>query len=132
MKAIIRTKYGRPEVFQINARWGSGFIERTAAERHLEFPDISGFSKRNVYVVLQCYRFYSVKYQFVPRHGAQIPWSHNRIIINKIKDIDEAEFYCRAMAHNRSVYAALPCMSKTFTIFTPDIELRNDRYSIRY
>ena len=37
---------------------------------------------------------------FVPRHVAQIPWSHNRIILNKIKDIDEAEFYCRSVIQN--------------------------------
>jgi predicted nuclease of restriction endonuclease-like (RecB) superfamily len=36
----------------------------------------------------------------VPHGVAQIPWGHNLIIINKIKDIDEAEFYCRATAHN--------------------------------
>ena len=36
----------------------------------------------------------------MPHGVAQIPWGHNLLIINKIKDIDEAEFYCRATAHN--------------------------------
>jgi predicted nuclease of restriction endonuclease-like (RecB) superfamily len=85
---------------QQNSNWGSGFIEQIATELRHEFPDITGFSRRNVYVILQWYRFYSVKYQFVPHHVAQIPWSHNRIILNKIKDIDEAEFYCRATVYN--------------------------------
>ena len=85
---------------QQSSHWGSGFIEQIAVELRHEFPDITGFSRRNVYVILQWYRFYSVKYQFVPRHVAQIPWSHNRIILNKIKDIDEAEFYCHAAAYN--------------------------------
>jgi predicted nuclease of restriction endonuclease-like (RecB) superfamily len=31
---------------------------------------------------------------------AQIPWGHNRLIITKTKDIEEAEFYCRATAQN--------------------------------
>jgi predicted nuclease of restriction endonuclease-like (RecB) superfamily len=85
---------------QQNSQWGSGFIEQIAQELKQEFPDITGFSRRNVYAILQWYKFYSAKYQFVPRHVAQIPWSHNRIIINKIKNIDEAEFYCRATAHS--------------------------------
>jgi len=85
---------------QQNSHWGSGFIEQIATELRHEFPDITGFSRRNVYMILQWYRFYSVKYQFVPRHVAQIPWSHNRIILNKIKDIDEAEFYCRSVIQN--------------------------------
>ena len=80
--------------------WGSGFIEQIATELRHEFPDITGFSRRNVYVILQWYKFYSTKYQFVPHHVAQIPWGHNRIILNKIKDIDEAEFYCCATAYN--------------------------------
>jgi predicted nuclease of restriction endonuclease-like (RecB) superfamily len=85
---------------QQNSDWGSGFIEQIATELKHEFPDITGFSRRNVYVILQWYKFYSAKYQFVPRHVAQIPWSHNRIILNKIKDIEEAEFYCRAVIQN--------------------------------
>ena len=85
---------------QQNSHWGSGFIEQIAIELKHEFPDITGFSRRNVYSILQWYRFYSAKYQFVPRHVAQIPWGHNLLIINKIKDTDEAEFYCRATTHN--------------------------------
>jgi predicted nuclease of restriction endonuclease-like (RecB) superfamily len=85
---------------QQNSHWGSGFIARIAVELKHEFPDITGFSRRNVYAMLQWYKFYSAKYQFVPHGVAQIPWGHNLLIISKIKNIDEAEFYCRATAHN--------------------------------
>ena len=36
----------------------------------------------NLIVLLQWYKFYSEKYQFVPHVVAQIPWGHNRLIIN--------------------------------------------------
>ena len=72
---------------QQKSEWGSNFVEKIAEELKHDFPEIKGFSRRNIYAILQWYRFYSKKYQFVPRHVAQIPWSHNRIIINKIKDI---------------------------------------------
>jgi predicted nuclease of restriction endonuclease-like (RecB) superfamily len=85
---------------QEKSGWGSGFIERIAAELKHEFPEIKGFSRRNVYAILQWYKFYSVKYPFVPHGVAQIPWGHNLLIISKIKDIDEAEFYCRTTAQN--------------------------------
>jgi predicted nuclease of restriction endonuclease-like (RecB) superfamily len=85
---------------QQHSGWGSGFIEQTATELKHEFPEIKGFSRRNVYAILQWYKFYSAKYQFVPHGVAQIPWGHNRLIINKIKEIDEAEFYCQATAQN--------------------------------
>jgi len=48
----------------------------------------------------QLYTFYSEKYQFVPQPVAQIPWGHNRLIITKIKKIEEAEFYCVATIEN--------------------------------
>jgi predicted nuclease of restriction endonuclease-like (RecB) superfamily len=85
---------------QEKSNWGSGYIDRIAAELKHEFPDIKGFSRRNVYAILQWYKFYSARYPFVPRDVAQIPWGHNRLIITKIKDIEEAEFYCRAIARN--------------------------------
>ena len=77
-----------------NAVWGSNLIEEVAKELKHEFPDIKGFSRRNLFAIRQWYRFYSEKYEFVPQTVAQIPWGHNRLIITKIKDINEAEFYC--------------------------------------
>jgi len=76
------------------ADWGSKFIEQIAIELKNEFPEIRGFSRRNLYAIKQWYKFYSEKYPFVPQSVAQIPWGHNRLIISKIKDINEAEFYC--------------------------------------
>ncbi|MDQ5930555.1 MAG: hypothetical protein QG594_2343, partial [Bacteroidota bacterium] len=82
------------------SNWGSNFIEAIEIELKLEFPETKGFSRRNLYAILQWYTFYSVKYQFVPRTVAQIPWGHNRLIISKIKNIQEAEFYCEATIKN--------------------------------
>jgi predicted nuclease of restriction endonuclease-like (RecB) superfamily len=40
------------------------------------------------------------KSEFVPHGVAQIPWGHNRLIISKIKNIEEAEFYCLLTTQN--------------------------------
>ena len=85
---------------QLKSGWGSNFVEKIAEELKQDFPEIKGFSRRNIYAILQWYKFYSEKYQFVPQAVAQIPWGHNRLIITKVKNIDEAEFYCRAVAQN--------------------------------
>jgi len=71
---------------QQKTNWGSGFIEHVALELKHEFPDIKGFSRRNIYAILQWYKFYAEKYQFVPHVVAQIPWGHNRLFITKIKE----------------------------------------------
>lgn len=80
--------------------FGSNFIEQISQELKHDFPEIKGFSRRNLYAVLQWYKFYSEKYQFVPHHVAQIPWTHNRMIVSKIKNIDVAEFYVGETAKN--------------------------------
>lgn len=80
--------------------WGSNLVETVAKELHLEFPEIKGFSRRNVYAMVQWYKFYSAKYPFVPRVVAQIPWGHNRLIISKSSSMDEANYYCRKTIEN--------------------------------
>jgi len=80
--------------------WGSKLIEQTSIELKHEFPDIKGFSRRNLYAIRQWYIFYSERYEIVPHYVAQIPWGHNRLIISKIKDVDEAIFYCNEIIEN--------------------------------
>jgi predicted nuclease of restriction endonuclease-like (RecB) superfamily len=80
--------------------WGTKFIEQVAVDLKHEFPEIKGFSRRNLYAMRQWYEFYSQKYQFVPQSVAQLPWGHNRLIITKIKEIEVAEFYCAETAKN--------------------------------
>ncbi len=85
---------------QKNADWGSSFIEQFANDLRKSFPDIKGFSKRNVYAIRQWYLFYSELFEFVPQAVAQIPWGHNRLIITKVKDTTEALFYAQAIIEN--------------------------------
>ena len=85
---------------QNKENWGSGFIDDFANDLRKSFPDIKGFSRRNVYAMRQWYLFYSVHFKFVPQAVAQIPWGHNRLIITKIKDLTKAIFYTQATIEN--------------------------------
>ena len=78
---------------QKNTDWGSNYIETTAEELRSSFPQIKGFSRRNLYAMRQWFLFYSQESEFMPHSVAQIPWGHNRLIISKIKDLKEANFY---------------------------------------
>ena len=46
------------------------------------------------------YLFYSVQDKKVQQLVRQIPWGHNILIINKIKDYNKAEFYINATVAN--------------------------------
>lgn len=91
---------------QQKSNWGSNFIEQVAIDLKHEFPEMTGFSRRNLYAIKQWYQFYSSEYEFVPQTVAQIPWGHNRLIISKVKNIEEAIFYSKEVLNqgwNRDV-----------------------------
>jgi predicted nuclease of restriction endonuclease-like (RecB) superfamily len=75
-------------------------IEQLAKDLRSEFPRITGFSRRNLYAIRQWYLFYSKKFKKVPQVVAQIPWGHNRLIVSKIKDIDQAIYYSQETVKN--------------------------------
>jgi predicted nuclease of restriction endonuclease-like (RecB) superfamily len=83
-----------------SGNWGSGLIDRLSRDLAFEFPDIKGFSRRNLYALRQWYLFYSLQHSIVPQAVAQLPWGHNRLITSKIKDINEALWYAVAASEN--------------------------------
>lgn len=83
-----------------NAGWGSGVIEQISTDLKHEFPEMKGFSRRNLYAIKQWYEFYYQEFEFVPQPVAQIPWGHNRLIISRVKSVEEALFYCGETVKN--------------------------------
>lgn len=82
------------------SKWGVNLIENLSNELQIEFPEMKGFSRRNLYAIRQWYKFYSTHFEFVPQPVAQIPWGHNLLIINKIKEIETALFYAKYCVQN--------------------------------
>lgn len=91
-KEIVRLETGN--------HWGTKLIEQLSIDLKLEFSQIKGFSRRNLYAIRQWYLFYSTRYEFVPQAVAQLPWGHQRLIINKIKDVELAIKYADACCEN--------------------------------
>ena len=91
-KEIVRLETGN--------HWGTKLIEQLSIDLKLEFSQIKGFSRRNLYAIRQWYLFYSSCYEFVPQAVAQLPWGHQRLIINKIKDVELAIKYADACCEN--------------------------------
>jgi predicted nuclease of restriction endonuclease-like (RecB) superfamily len=107
---------------QTNFKWGDGFLPQLGRDLTREFPEMKGFSKRNLELVRQWYLFYSkaiVPAQFAKQAVSQIsdepfgqqvvaqittiPWGHNIAIIAKCKDVEEALYYVQnTRMHNWS------------------------------
>ena len=107
---------------QKRATWGSGFLKRLSEDLRAEFPEMKGFSLRNIKYIRQWFLFYSdaapkgqqlvgqIRQQAVAQIAkqpvsqiTQIPWGHNLVIISKCKSTDEALYYVQnTIAHGWS------------------------------
>ena len=85
---------------QRTSGWGDAVIEAIAKDLSREFQSMKGFSRRNLYRMKQLYGFYADLGEFVPQPVAQIPWGHNDLILQKIKDQDQALWYVRKTLEN--------------------------------
>jgi len=84
---------------QKESKWGDGIIEKISNDLKKEFPNMKGFSIRNLKYMKQWYLFWQ-KGQQVVAQIFQIPWGHNIAIITKCKTIDEAIFYVNKTIEN--------------------------------
>ena len=99
---------------QKNSPWGDSFLQQLSRDLMAEFPEMKGFSEANLHYVRRWFLFYSkglvnsgtscarIGQQAVDQL-TQIPWGHNRVIISKCSDVEEALYYVqKTLEHNWS------------------------------
>jgi predicted nuclease of restriction endonuclease-like (RecB) superfamily len=79
--------------------WGAKIIDRLALELRREFPDITGFSPRNLRYMRALAEAWPDE-PIVQQLVAQIPWGHNVRILDYVKNASEREWYVRATIQN--------------------------------
>lgn len=87
------------EVINSHKVWGNRFIESLAKDIKLAFPNAKGYSIRNLKYMAKFAATYPDR-QFVQTVSAQIPWSHNVAILDKVKDSDQRIWYIKKTAEN--------------------------------
>ncbi|MDQ3649452.1 MAG: DUF1016 N-terminal domain-containing protein [Acidobacteriota bacterium] len=80
---------------QEKAGWGDEILERLSHDLRHEFPDMQGFSRTNLYRMRAFYLAYPEQPEFVPQVVGQIPWGHNQVLLEKLKDRTEREWYAQ-------------------------------------
>ena len=96
---------------EAHAQWGSGFIDAFSKDLRQSFPEVGGFSSKNLRYCRAFFRFYCdtaiwqqavAKLADTPWAGvdveratllAQIPWGHHIQIFSKCTSLNEADFY---------------------------------------
>ena len=79
--------------------WGNKFIDNLAADIRMAFPKSKGYSVRNLKYMAKYAETYSNR-EFVQQVVAQIPWGHNVILMDKVADAKEREWYIKKSAEN--------------------------------
>ena len=78
---------------QETAGWGDAVITQLERDLKREMPDLEGFSRRNLYRMRTLYLAYREQGENVPQLVAQIPWGHNIVLLEKVKDPVEQKWY---------------------------------------
>jgi predicted nuclease of restriction endonuclease-like (RecB) superfamily len=89
--------------------YGGKVVEQLSVDLKSEFPASEGFSPRSLWDMKRFYEFYTEENQILPQAVAEsgsreklpqvvaeLPWGHNRLILSKIKDKEEALYYVEA------------------------------------
>lgn len=96
--------------------WGKSIVDRLAADLQKNFPGIEGFSPRNIWRMRAFYlawacdkarttvakrgrkrsvRMVTRETEFLPQAVAEIPWGHNVILVEKLKDSAQRIWYAQ-------------------------------------
>ncbi len=86
-------------VRQETERWGAKVIDRLAADLKKAFPEMKGFSPRNL-KYMRAFADAWLEEEFVQQLVAQIPWGHNVRILDYVKDPLAREWYIRAVVQH--------------------------------
>ena len=84
---------------QQQERWGAKVIEQLATDLARDFPDMTGFSSRN----LKYMRAFAEAYpddEVVQRSVALLPWRHNIALLEKLKSHEKRLWYAQQSLEN--------------------------------
>ena len=86
-------------VIKEHKAWGNKFVENLASDIRRKFPTSKGYSVRNLKYMAKFAQTYPDR-EFVQTLSAQIPWSHNIAILDKVKDPEARLWYIQKTIEN--------------------------------
>lgn len=98
-KELIMLYYNIGKVINEHKTWGSKFIENLAADIHLSFPKVKGYSVRNLKYMAKFAAEYADE-KFVQQVVAQLPWGHNIVLLDKLSGKESLTWYMEKSIEN--------------------------------
>jgi predicted nuclease of restriction endonuclease-like (RecB) superfamily len=79
--------------------WGAKVIDRLSQDLRGEFPELKGLSRTKLLYMRAFAEAYSEE-QIVQQVVGQIPWGHNLMILDKVKDLAARQWYAQQVTTN--------------------------------
>ncbi|MBR3767013.1 MAG: DUF1016 family protein [Clostridia bacterium] len=105
-RELIMLYYNIGKIINEHKSWGNKFIDNLATDIKLSFPDVKGYSVRNLKYMAKFSETYPDE-EFVQTVSAQIPWSHNTLILDKVKIPEQQKWYIEKTAENAWSHSVL-------------------------
>jgi predicted nuclease of restriction endonuclease-like (RecB) superfamily len=87
------------KILNDNYEYGNKFIDEVSKDLKMEFPNSTGFSVRNLKYMKKFYLEYKDDEE-VQQLVAQVPWGHNIILMEKVKDKEVRKVYIEGILKN--------------------------------
>ena len=88
----MKTKNGKAIADKQTLGWRKAIVPTLSNELRKEFPEMSGFSEGNLWLMAQFYSEYHAAENLVPL-VREISWTKHIVILKKCKDVQERQFY---------------------------------------
>ena len=100
------------KIINENAKYGNKFINNLSIELKINFPNMKGFSERNL-LNMKKYYLECRNNSNLQKLSEKIPWSHNILIFSKIKEEKQREWYIEQTSINGWSYDDLAFQIKS-------------------
>lgn len=98
-KELLNIYFKIGKILEDNKKYGSSFIDELSHELKLDYPKMKGFSSRNLWRMQKFYNEYK-DYEKLPMALAELTWSNNYTLIERIKNIDVRMWYAKEAVKN--------------------------------
>ena len=98
-KSLINLYFKIGKILDENSKYGNSFIKNISHAIKMEYPNMKGFSDRNLRRMKLFYNEYKEDEKW-PQLVANLPWGHNVLLMEKIKDKKIREIYIKGIIAN--------------------------------
>jgi len=97
--SLISMYFRLGKILNDNYKYGNKFIDEVSKDLKIEFPSSKGFSARNLKYMKKFYLEYKDD-ELMQQLVAQVPWGHNIVLMEKIKDKEIRKIYIEGILKN--------------------------------